>query len=44
MANPVTVNEARVHLNRLIDEAHDSHRPVPITGKRSSAVLVSPGD
>lgn len=44
MANPVTVSEARANLYRLIDEAHDSHCPVVITGKRSSAVLVSAED
>jgi antitoxin YefM len=44
MANPITASEARANLYRLIDETNDSHRPVVITGKRSSAVLVSAGD
>ena len=44
MSNPVTASEARANLYRLIDEANESHRPVTISGKRSSAVLVSAED
>ena len=44
MSNPVTASEARANLYRLIDETHASHRPVVITGKRTSAVLVSAED
>lgn len=44
MAIPVTASEARANLYRLIDEANESHRPVLIAGKRSSAVLVSAQD
>lgn len=44
MANPVTASEARANLYRLIDETNESHRPVVIAGKRSSAVLVSVED
>lgn len=44
MANPVTASEARANLYRLIDETNESHRPVLIAGKRSSAVLVSAED
>lgn len=44
MANPVTASEARANLYRLIDETNESHRPVVITGKRSSAVLISAED
>ena len=40
----LTASEARAGLYRLIDEAAESHRPVLITGKRSSAVLVSAED
>jgi antitoxin YefM len=44
MASPVTASKARANLCRLIDETNESHRPVLITGKRSSAVLVSAED
>jgi antitoxin YefM len=44
MANPVTPSQARANLYRLIDETNESHRPVLIAGKRSSAVLVSAED
>ena len=37
-------SEARSKLYRLIDEATASHKPVMITGKRSSAVLISEED
>lgn len=44
MAVPVTASEARANLYRLIDETNESHEPVVISGKRSSAVLVSAED
>ena len=40
----LTVSEARANLYRLIDQAADSHEPILIAGKRSSAVLVSEED
>lgn len=40
----LTASEARASLYRLIDETAESHRPIHITGKRSSAVLVSSED
>lgn len=39
-----TVTDARSSLYRLVDQVADSHEPVHITGKRSSAVLVSEED
>ena len=39
-----TASEARANLYRLIDEAADSHQPIIISGKRSSAVLLSAED
>ena len=39
-----TASEARANLYRLIDETSESHKPVVITGKRRSAVLVSAED
>lgn len=36
--------KARANLYRLIDEAALNHQPVPITGKRHNAVLVSADD
>jgi len=41
---PMTASEGRANLYRLIDETNESHRPVVIAGKRSSAVLVSAED
>jgi len=40
----ITATEARSKLYRLIDEAASSHEPIIITGKRSSAVLISEDD
>jgi len=40
----LTASEARANLYRLIDETSESHKPVVIAGKRSSAVLVSAED
>ena len=39
-----SASEARSNLYRLIDETAASHEPVRITGKRSSAVLISEED
>ena len=44
MTTPITASEARADLYRLIDQAAESHQPVLISGKRSSAVLVSAED
>lgn len=40
----LTASEARSNLYRLIDQAAESHQPIVIAGKRSSAVLVSAED
>ena len=40
----IKATDARAKLYRLIDEVAESHEPVVITGKRSSAVLVSEDD
>jgi len=40
----LTATEAKSKLFRLIDEAASSHEPIVITGKRSSAVLISEDD
>lgn len=40
----LTASEARASLYRLIDQAAESHQPILIAGKRSSAVLVSADD
>ncbi len=39
--NTITASEARANLYRLIDQAVESHEPIIISGKRSSAVLLS---
>lgn len=44
MIKPITASEARADLYRLIDQASESHQPILISGKRSSAVLVSAED
>jgi prevent-host-death family protein len=40
----LTASEARANLYRLIDETAESHQPIHIAGKRSSAVLLSGED
>jgi prevent-host-death family protein len=40
----LNASEARANLYRLIDEAAESHKPILISGKRSSAVLISSED
>ena len=44
MTPPITASQARAYLYRLIDETSESHRPILISGKNSSAVLVSADD
>ncbi|MCF8155573.1 MAG: type II toxin-antitoxin system Phd/YefM family antitoxin [Rhodoferax sp.] len=40
----LTASEARANLYRIIDETAASHQPVIISGKRTSAVLLSAED
>ena len=40
----LSASEARKRLYNLVDEVKDSHEPIQIVGKRSSAVLVSEED
>ena len=40
----LTASEARANLYRLIDETAESHQPIIISGKRSSAVLLAAED
>lgn len=40
----LTASSARANLYRLIDQATESHQPIVIAGKRTSAVLVSTED
>jgi len=40
----LTASEARANLYRIIDETAQSHEPIMISGKRSSAVLLSAED
>jgi prevent-host-death family protein len=40
----LNASQARAKLYRLIDDLADSGEPVVISGRRSSAVLVSEGD
>ncbi|MEP7300160.1 MAG: type II toxin-antitoxin system Phd/YefM family antitoxin [Caldimonas sp.] len=40
----LTASQARASLYRLIDQASESHQPILIAGKRSSAVLVAAED
>jgi antitoxin YefM len=40
----LTANQARANLYRLIDQAAESHEPILIAGKRSSAVHVPEED
>jgi prevent-host-death family protein len=40
----LTASAARANLYKLLDQTAASHEPVQISGKRSSAVLISEGD
>jgi prevent-host-death family protein len=40
----VRATEARANLYKLLDQAAESHEPIQITGKRSSAILISEED
>ncbi len=40
----ITVTNARKDLYKLIDQVHESHEPIVITGKRGSGVLISEED
>jgi antitoxin YefM len=40
----LTASQARARLYRLLDKAASSHEPIQITGKRTSAVLISEDD
>ncbi len=40
----ITATEARRQLYTLLDDVADSHHPIQITGKRSSAILISEED
>ena len=40
----LSASEARKRLYNLVDEVQETHQPVQIVGKRSSAVLVSEED
>jgi antitoxin YefM len=40
----IKATEARANLYKLLDQAADSHEPIQITGKRSSAILISEED
>lgn len=44
MTTPITASEARASLYRLIDQTTESHQPILISGKRSSAVLIAAED
>lgn len=44
MTTTLTATEARANLYRLIDQTAESHQPIRIAGKRSSAVLISEAD
>ena len=39
----LTATQARKDIYRLLDEASETHEPIQINGKRSSAVLISEG-
>jgi prevent-host-death family protein len=40
----LSASDARKRLYKLVDEVKETHRPVQIVGKRSSAVLISEED
>ena len=40
----INITQARTNLFSLVDETHETHEPIHITGKRANAVLVSEED
>ncbi len=40
----LSASQARANLYRLMDQTAESHQPIAISGKRSSAVLVAAED
>jgi prevent-host-death family protein len=40
----IKATEARANLYKLLDQAGESHEPIQITGKRSTAILISEDD
>jgi prevent-host-death family protein len=40
----LSASEARKRLYKLVDEVKESHEPIQIVGKRSTAVLISEED
>jgi PHD/YefM family antitoxin component YafN of YafNO toxin-antitoxin module len=40
----ITATEARKLLYKLLDDVSDSHEPIQITSKRSSAILIAEDD
>lgn len=40
----ISASKARTNLHQLIDETTNSHKPLRISGKRNTAVLVSEED
>ena len=44
MKTTITATAARTSLYRLIEQAHVTHVPVTVTGKRNNAVIVSEED
>jgi len=40
----ITVTKAKANLEKLVDRAAYSHKPIQITGKKNRAVLVSEKD
>ena len=40
----LNITEARKNIYKLIDEAHETHEPIQITGKRNNAILLSEED
>jgi len=40
----LTVTDARKQIYKLVDEAHETHEPIQISGKRNNAVLISEED
>lgn len=40
----ISVTNARKELYKLLDQVHETHEPIHITGKRGSGVLISEED
>jgi len=40
----LTTTDARKNIYKLVEQAHETHEPIQITGKKNNAILISEED